>query len=368
MTERAIVRLTGQLLVLESALYGAVAPLLPHYAHVLHVSKAAAGVLTGCYAAGLLPGSVLGACLIARIGVRRTTVIGLAGFTVATAGFGFGSGIVVLDALRVMQGVAAAVIWSGALTWVMAVAPEARRGEVLGSAIGAAVVGTVLGPLIGTVAVATSTGATFAVVAVIPVGLAVLTLRQAEPRKLPAGPRPPLRRLLGDGQLVLGFWLVLALGLTFGALAALLPLRLSHFGGSNIAIGAVFVTSAVLSALATTPVGRLVDRDGLRRVLGVGLPLTALLLVLVPLPSDAVPLALLSVLALALPLGVCVVPATTLLTQSAERAGLAVSAGTLLFIVSWALGEMLGAPFAASLAQATADAVPLSLLAGMSRA
>jgi hypothetical protein len=36
----------------------------------------------------------------------------------------------------------------------------------------------------------------------------------------------------------------------------------------------------------------------------------------------------------------------------------------MLFIVSWALGEMLGAPIAASLAQATADAVPLSLLAG----
>jgi MFS family permease len=163
MTERAVVRLTGQLLVLESALYGAVAPLLPHYAHVLHVSKAAAGVLTGCYAAGLLPGSVLGACLIPRIGVRRTTVVGLAGFAVAIGAFGFASSILLLDALRVMQGIAAAVIWSGALTWVMAVAPEARRGEVLGSAIGAAVVGTVLGPLIGTVAVATRTEATFAV-------------------------------------------------------------------------------------------------------------------------------------------------------------------------------------------------------------
>jgi hypothetical protein len=78
-----------------------------------------------------------------------------------------------------------------------------------------------------------------------------------------------------------------------------------------------------------------------------------------------VALALLGVLALALPLGVCVVPATTLLTQSAERAGLPISTGTLLFIISWALGETLGAPFAASLAQATADEAPLSLLAGV---
>ena len=363
--ERGVVRRTGQLLVLEAALYGAVAPLLPHYAHVLHVSKAGAGILAGSYAAGLLLGSVVGTWVIARVGVRRTTVVGLCALAAATAVFGFASSITLLDAVRVVQGLAAGVIWCGALTWVMAIAPVQRRGEVLGSAIGAAVVGTVLGPLIGTVAVATSTEVTFAAVAVIALGLAARTARQAEPHELPVGPRPPLRRLIGDSRLLLGFWLVLSLGLTFGALSALLPLRLSRFGGSNLAIGAVFVFSAVLSALATTPIGRLVDRDGLRRVLAVGLALSALLLVLLPLPQAALPLALLGVLALALPLGVCVVPATSLLTQSAERAGLAISGGTMLFIVSWAIGEMLGAPLAARLSQATADVVPLSLLAGL---
>jgi MFS family permease len=329
------------------------------------VSKAGAGILAGSYAAGLLLGSVVGAWVVARVGVRRTTVVGLCALAAATAGFGFASSITLLDSLRVLQGLAAGVIWCGALTWVMAIAPVQRRGEVLGSAIGAAVVGTVLGPLIGTVAVATSTEVTFAAVAVIALGLAARTARQAEPPQLAAGPRPPVRSLLGDGRLLLGFWLVLALGLTFGALSALLPLRLSRFGGSNLAIGAVFVSSAVLSALATTPIGRLVDRDGLRRVLAVGLAISALLLALLPLPQAALPLALLSVLALALPLGVCVVPATSLLTHSAERAGLAISGGTMLFIVSWALGEMLGAPLASRLSQATADAVPLSLLAGL---
>ena len=72
-------------------------------------------------------------------------------------------------------------IWGGGLTWVIAVAPRERRGEMLGSVFGAAIFGTLLGPVLGTLAVAVGTGPVFAVVGVVSLGLAAWTVRHPEP-------------------------------------------------------------------------------------------------------------------------------------------------------------------------------------------
>ena len=80
----------------------------------------------------MMPGSLIGAWIAARAGVRRATVIGLLLFAVSIVGFGFGTSIVTLDALRFLQGAACGFIWGGGLTWVIAVAPRERRGEMLG--------------------------------------------------------------------------------------------------------------------------------------------------------------------------------------------------------------------------------------------
>ena len=77
------------LLGFESSLYSAVTPVLPHYAHTLHASKTALGLLSAAYPAGLIPGSLLGGWLASRAGVRRTTLTGLIVFGLAVAGFGF---------------------------------------------------------------------------------------------------------------------------------------------------------------------------------------------------------------------------------------------------------------------------------------
>ena len=65
------------LLLFESAMYSAITPVLPHYAHVLGASKPAVGVLAGAYPAGIIPGSLIGALIATRAGVRRTTIVGL---------------------------------------------------------------------------------------------------------------------------------------------------------------------------------------------------------------------------------------------------------------------------------------------------
>ena len=66
-------------------------------------------------------------------------------------------------------------------------------------------------------------------------------------------------------------------------------------------------------------------------------------------------------------MGCCVtgfgIPAAWLLTDAAERAGLVVAMGTMLFNLAFAGGETIGAPLAAGLSQLTSDTVPLLGLA-----
>jgi MFS family permease len=143
--EQRTIVLISVLLGFESVLYSVITPVLPHYAHAFRASKPAIGVLAAAYPAGMLPGALLGGWIASRAGVRRTTAFGLLLFTGAIVAFGFGSGIVVLDVLRFVQGIACGCIWGGGLAWVIAIAPRERRGEVLGSVFASAIFGTLIG-------------------------------------------------------------------------------------------------------------------------------------------------------------------------------------------------------------------------------
>ena len=74
----------------------------------------------------MIPGSLIGGWIASRVGVRRTTVGGLIAFGVASPAFGFGTDILALDLLRVVQGASCGLIWGGGLTWAIAVAPRDR--------------------------------------------------------------------------------------------------------------------------------------------------------------------------------------------------------------------------------------------------
>jgi MFS family permease len=363
--ERSLVVLIRVLLMFESALYSAVTPVLPHYAHSLHASKPAVGLLAAAYSAGLIPGSLLGGWLAARAGVRRTTLAGLVAFAAAVAAFGFGTDLVALDALRVVQGVACGLIWGGALTWVIAVSPRERRGAVLGSVIGAAIFGTLLGPLLGTLAVAAGTRVVFSVVGAISLGLAAWVREHREPARPEARPRMQIAALVRSGGLGLGVWLITLEAIAIGATNTLIPLRLAGFGASSVAIGATFVLASAVSAALAPWVGRVTDRRGARLPIGVGLVTSAGLLALLSLPHSALLLAGLSVIALGGPLTAYMIPAVSIMTESTERAGIALVMATTLVNLAYATGETIGAPVAASLAQATSDAVPILLISSL---
>jgi MFS family permease len=365
--ERPIVVLVRALLLFESAMYSAVAPVLPHYAHTLHASKPAVGLLAAAYPAGIVPGSLLGAWIAARAGVRRTTLIGLLLFAVAIVAFGFGTDIVVLDTLRFVQGAGCGFIWGGGLTWVIAMAPRERRGAVLGSVIGAAIFGTLLGPVLGTLAVTVGTAPVFTAVGAVSFALVAWTMRQPEPAPGWDGATSgtPLRTLARTPRILLGAWLILLEAATIGATGTLIPLRLARFGASGVAVGATFLIASLISTQVAIPIGRLVDRRGAGLPLCVGLTMTAVLMAVLPLPHTALGLAILSTIALGGPLTAYTIPAMSVITEASERVGVPLVMATMLLNLAWAFGETLGAPAAASISQATSDAVPLLILSAI---
>jgi MFS family permease len=346
------------LLLFESILYSILTPLLPHYEHALPASKSALGVLVASYCLGLVPGSLLGGWLGSRIGVRRTTQFGLTGFAVAVAAFGFGTDIVILDLLRIAQGVACGLIWGGSLAWVIGVTPADRRGATLGSVLGAASLGTMVGPLLGTVAT-TGTAAVFSVIGVVSLVLAGWVGLYPEPERVPVPERAAGRRRRPTSTIVLGCWMITLEAFTLGAVYVLLPLRLSHFGASEAAIGATFLVAAALSAALSPLVGHISDRFGTRLPVTAGLLASGLLIALLALPHSALVLALLSVIVLGGPMTAFMIPSASAIADESERLGIALVVASTLLNLAWALGETFGAPAAAVVSQATSDAVPL---------
>ena len=116
----------------DVAFYAAIAPLLPDYVADLDLSKTEAGILAASYAAGTLLASLPGGLVATWAGPRRTVIGGLLLLGCSSLVFGLAGEIVLLDLARLAQGAAGALIWAGALTWLIATAPPERRGSVIG--------------------------------------------------------------------------------------------------------------------------------------------------------------------------------------------------------------------------------------------
>ena len=124
-----------------------------------------------------------------------------------------------------LQGVGSALSWAGALAWLVAAAPRERRGELIGTTMGAAVFGALLGPVIG--AIATVAGREVRPSSASACSASALAAWVALTPGVPAQPQPMhelFRR--ADRRLLGGMWLLVLPALLFGVLAVLVPLRL----------------------------------------------------------------------------------------------------------------------------------------------
>ena len=93
----ALLVFVSALVLVDTVFFTALTPLLPHYKHILGLSKTGAGILVAAYPVGTLLGSLPGGVLATRLGVRTAVVFGLFFMSGATLVFGFGTSITVLD-------------------------------------------------------------------------------------------------------------------------------------------------------------------------------------------------------------------------------------------------------------------------------
>jgi MFS family permease len=141
---RRLVVLLSTIVALDITFFAALVPLLPHFVSSYGLSKGAAGVLSAAYAAGVLTASLPSGLVAARFGPRRAALIGVSVTAAASFGFAFAGDAWTLGAARLLQGIGSALSWAGALAWLVAAAPRERRGELIGTTMGAAVFGALL--------------------------------------------------------------------------------------------------------------------------------------------------------------------------------------------------------------------------------
>jgi MFS family permease len=359
---RKLLLLVGGIVFVDTMFFAALTPLLPEYAEDFNLSKAGAGVLSAAYPAGALVGGVPSGFATARIGARTAAVAGLIVIAVSTFVFATADSIWLLDLSRFVQGMGSSLAWTAGLTWLVSETPADRRGQTIGSAMGAAIVGALFGPVLGGAASVVGQPVAFGAAGVAAIGLAIWALRTQAPPRAAVQPLRVLFTSLGNRRIALGVWLVALPALFFGTLSVLAPLRLEDLGFAAVAIGALWLGTAGLEALVNPIVGRISDRVGRFRPMRVSVIAGSIFAVFLPWPGSAYVLAALVVLA-SVSFGSFWTPAMALLSDEAEHQGLDYAYAFALMNLAWAPGHALGASGGGALAHFTSDAVPYLLLA-----
>ena len=347
----------------DTLFFTALTPLIPRFADKYDLSKAGAGALVSAYAAGTLVGAVPGGLATIRLGPKRAVLIGLTLMTAASLGFALAGDVWTLGLSRFFQGVGSSCSWAGGLAWVIGSTPRERRGELIGTTMGAAVFGALLGPVLGALAGVVGTRSAF--LGVTAAGAALVGWAATTPGIAPE--RQPLRAglaALRERSLVAGLWLIALPALLFGVLVVLVPLELNRHGWGSLAIGAVFVATTAIETALNPLLGRLTDRRGLMAPLRAALLGSIAVSIALAVAKDPALIAPL-VVAAGVAYGAFYTPGMGLISHGAERAGVAQGLAFGLMNACWGVGALVGPAAGGALAGVTGDSAPYVILAGL---
>lgn len=360
---RRFLLLVSCVVVVDTSLYSALTPLLPQYADRFDLSRTGAGVLLACYGAGVLLAALPTGVWASRFGPKNVVLAGLAVIALSSFAFAFADSAWTLGAARFAQGLGSAATWAGSLAWLVATLPAERRGQTIGTAMGAAVFGTLIGPALGAIADFGGTRATFAGLGVVVMAMLLAAARlpgsDAEPQRLLAA-LPAFR----ERRLLAGLWVTVLPALLFGTFALVVSFRLHDAGWRSSEIAAVFLGAAALETVMNPLLGRLVDHRGHRMPIRAALVASigfALALAWVSAPGLLAPLAILGAVAF----GALYSPGMAMISQSAEHAGLAQGIAFGVMNGAWAVGNMVGPAAAGAISQATGDPATWLVCAGL---
>jgi MFS family permease len=345
----------------DAMLFGALAPLVPGYADEFGLSKTGAGLLVGAFGAGAVLGAIPGGLAAARFGPKLAVVAGLVLLAFASFAFAAADGPWALGLARLVQGASSTITWAGAFAWLTVAAPRDRRGELIGTAFGAAVFGAILGPMFGAVADAVSVRISFAAVGGIAALLAVAaaTRPTSPPQTHTAG---AVSRAFADRSFLGGLWLNMLPAILFGVLVVLVPLQLDEGGFTPFAIGAVFLLAGLLETVVNPFLGRFSDRRGRLLPIRIALAASVVVAIAFAVARDPYAISFLAVLA-AISFGAFYTPGMALVSDRAEVVGLSQAIGFGIMNTAWALGNMSGPALAGTIADVAGDGVPYVLAA-----
>jgi MFS family permease len=301
-TQGLTLRQLGPAIFLPSGIYsigtGAVAPVIALSATELGASFAVAAVVAGMIGVGQILGSVPAGVLVARIGERRTMLLGTALVVPAMVACVHANSVLLLAAAVTLAGMAGAA-WGVARHTFMteSVRPD-LRARAMSTLGGVGRIGTFAGPFAGAVAVHMM-GLKGAYLVALAAALCAATLLIALPtvdgdRPARAGAaRAKLLDVVRDNAPTLR---TLGLGvLLIGALRAsrqtILPLWGAQLGLEPATIGLIYGISGGVDMLLFYPAGKLMDRYGRRSAAVPALALLGTAFALLPLANGVAGLA-----------------------------------------------------------------------------
>ena len=361
---RKLLLLASIIVLVDTSFYAAITPLLPDLTEQFGLSKTGAGLLAAAYPLGTFAGGLPGGWMAARIGVKPTVIFGLTLMSLTSVVIAFAGSIVVLDIARFVQGFGSAAGWAAVMAWVAGAAPREKRGQMIGSVMGAAIAGALFGPVIGVTADIVGFEVVFCTVGAIGVLLIMWTLRMPAAKPVGNGSLKGLLGSLSNREVRTGLALVTVPGLLFGTMSVLGPLKLDEFGASAAAIGATWLLAAGFEAIVSPLAGKFSDKRGPLAPLMAGLVGGAITFAILPWPGTALGLAIVIVLGSPV-IGLLWAPSMAMLSDGAEHVGLEQGLAFGLMNLTWATGQSIGDIGGARLGEAAGDEVAYLLLSAL---
>jgi MFS family permease len=354
----------GAVVLAESAFYAVVPPLVPGFVHEAHMTTTQVGILVAAYPAGVLVATLPSMALIDWRGVRVGTGAGLVLLVLATLGFAWGTSPLALNVARFVQGIGGALAWAGALAWLTSASPVQRRASVIGTTLGAALIGMVMGPSIGAVASQVGRGLMFTAIALVLALLAVM---------LPASSSAPIERrgslyalggLFRNAQAALGIALLGAVGIVTGTIAALMPLLVSRQQGSAAVIAIILAASYLIGSLLNVTRGRFADRIGRVAPTLLGFAVATVILPSLPFWTSVISLAVATIVATSFVTSLWT-PITAMVSDGAAQGTSGQAAAIASLNAAWAAGAAAGAVAASWVAERAGFPIPFALLSAL---
>jgi predicted MFS family arabinose efflux permease len=325
---------------------GVAVPVLPDLGRRLGASPAMIGLLFGSFGATMFLVSMPMGAVSDRVGRRSPMLAGLVALAASTLLFSYAMTLPALFAARLVQGAADAATWVVGFALVADLYAPEERGRITGIILGGTSVAYLVGPSIGGWLYEIG-GIRMPFLAV--TGMAVLTLFGFLWLRLPdhrAAREPvPFGALLRHPQVLTCGVVVLLMAGTMTMFEPVFVLFLQdtlHISPARV--GTVFAAAALANTVFHPIVGRMSDRWGARRLVGIGMLAWSVALPLLAYASSFQLAVVLCVLQAAT-FAIVGAPSLTFMADATSAAGLG-SFGTAygLYNAIWAVGLLAGPP------------------------